>query len=71
MTKQVNATIQENVKEIDEMESNLQHVINDLIDEAEYQSKLVSQHVSMIITHLAMVAASLRVKKQQQIMKIK
>ncbi len=52
------------------MELNLQYAIDDLIDEAEDQSKLVTQHVSMIITQLAMVAASLRVKKQQKIKKI-
>ena len=71
MTKPVKATIQQNVKEMNEMESNLQLAINDLIDKAEDQSKIVTQHVSMIVTHLAMVAASLRVKKQQQIMKVK
>jgi hypothetical protein len=67
----VNASNQEAVKNLTEMELNLQYAIDDLIDESEEdQSKLVSQHVSMIITQLAMAAASLRVKKQQQVKKI-
>jgi len=68
--KTVNASNLEAVKSLTEMELNLQYAIDDLIDEAEDQSKLVTQHVSMIITQLAMVAASLRVKKQQKIKKI-
>ena len=66
----VSASNQEAVKSLTEMELNLQYAIDDLIDESEDQSKLVSQHVSMIITQLAMVAADLRVKKQQKIKKI-
>jgi len=66
----VSASNLEAVKSLTEMELNLQYAIDDLIDEAEDQSKLVTQHVSMIITQLAMVAASLRVKKQQKIKKI-
>ncbi len=60
----------EQIKQIDEMEGNLQNAINDLISESDQQSDLVIQHASMIITQLAMVAASLRVKKQQSILKI-
>jgi len=70
MKNVVNASNQEAVKNLTEMELNLQYAIDDLIDESEDQSKLVSQHVSIIITQLAMVAASVRVKKQQQIKKI-
>lgn len=70
MKNTVNASNLEAVKSLTEMELNLQYAIDDLIDEAEDQSKLVTQHVSMIITQLAMVAASLRVKKQQKIKKI-
>ncbi len=66
----VNASSQEAVRNLTEMELNLQYAIDDLIDESEDQSTLVSQHVSMIITQLAMVAASIRVKKQQQVKKI-
>jgi len=50
---------------IAEMESNLKNAIDDLIEESEDQPKIVTQHVSMIITHLAKVTADLRVKKQQ------
>ena len=70
MKNTVNASNLEAVKSLTEMELNLQYAIDDLIDESVDQSKLVSQHVSMIITQLAMVAASLRVKKQQKINKI-
>ncbi|MHA1156201.1 MAG: hypothetical protein ACTSQK_08845, partial [Candidatus Heimdallarchaeota archaeon] len=55
----------EQIKQIDEMEGNLQNAIDDLILESDEQSDLVSQHASMIITQLAMAAASLRIKKQQ------
>lgn len=68
--KTVNASNLEAVKSLTEMELNLQYAIDDLIDESEDQSKLVTQHVSMIITQLAMVAASLRVKKQQKVKSI-
>jgi len=68
--KTVNASNLEAVKSLTEMELNLQYAIDDLIDETEDQSKLVTQHVSMIITQLAMVAASLRVKKQQKVKSI-
>ena len=70
MKNTVNASNLEAVKSLTEMELNLQYAIDDLIDESEDQSKLVSQHVSMIITQLAMGAADLRVKKQQKIKKI-
>ena len=70
MKKTVNASNLEAVKNLTEMELNLQYAIDDLIDESEDQSKLVTQHVSMIITQLAMVAASLRVKKQQKVKSI-
>ncbi|MBK5113799.1 MAG: hypothetical protein KGD59_07800 [Candidatus Heimdallarchaeota archaeon] len=70
MKNVVSASNQEAVKNLTEMELNLQYAIDDLIDESEDQSKLVSQHVSMIITQLAKVAADLRVKKQQEIKKI-
>lgn len=60
----------EQIKQIDEMEGNLQNAIDDLILESEEQSDLVTQHASMIITQLAMAAASLRIKKQQSIIKI-
>ena len=66
----VNATNQKAVKNLTEMELNLQYAIDDLIDESEDQSKLVSQHVSMIITQLAMVAASVREQKQQKVKRI-
>ena len=60
------------IKQYDELEDNLQHAIDDLIFESNEDdtSDLVSQHTSMIITHLAMAAASLRIKKQQSIQKI-
>jgi light-regulated signal transduction histidine kinase (bacteriophytochrome) len=70
MKNVVSASNQEAVKNLTEMELNLQYAIDDLIDESEDQTKLVSQHVSMIITQLAKVAADLRVKKQQEIKKI-
>ena len=54
MKNTVNASNLEAVKSLTEMELNLQYAID----------------VSMIITQLAMVAASLRVKKQQKIKKI-
>jgi len=60
----------EQIKQIDEMEGNLQNAIDDLILESDEQSDLVSQHASMIITQLAMAAASLRIKKQQSVLKI-
>ena len=70
MKNTVNASNLEAVKSLTEMELNLQYAIDDLIDESEDQSKLFTQHVSMIITQLAMVAASLRVKKQQKVKNI-
>ena len=60
----------EDVKAMKEMENNLKIAINDLIDESESKSKLITQHISMIITNLAMAAASLRVQKQQYIAKV-
>ena len=58
------------IKEMDELEDNLQNAIDDLIFESDDKSDLVSQHTSMIITHLAMAAATLRIKKQQSVEKI-
>jgi len=70
-TKKVNNySDMEQIKQIDEMEGNLQNAIDDLILESDEQSDLVSQHASMIITQLAMAAASLRIKKQQSVLKI-
>ena len=70
-TKKVNDySDMEQIKQIDEMEGNLQNAIDDLILESDEQSDLVSQHASMIITQLAMAAASLRIKKQQSVLKI-
>jgi hypothetical protein len=60
----------EDVEAMKEMENNLKLAINELIDESESKSKLVTQHISMIITNLAMAAASLRVQKQQHIAKV-
>ncbi|NHK32938.1 MAG: hypothetical protein FK730_16445 [Asgard group archaeon] len=60
----------EDVEAMNEMENNLKLAINELIDESESKSKLVTQHISMIITNLAMAAASLRVQKQQHIAKV-
>ncbi|NHJ38765.1 MAG: hypothetical protein FK731_01945 [Asgard group archaeon] len=65
--------VSENTEEVNamsEMEKNLKIAINELIDESESKSKLVTQHISMIITNLAMAAASLRVQKQQQIAEV-
>ncbi|NHJ33580.1 MAG: hypothetical protein FK732_12035 [Asgard group archaeon] len=70
MKNTVSASNQEAVKSLTEMELNLQYAIDDLIDESEDQTKLISQQVSMIITQLAMAAASVRVKKQQKVKKI-
>ncbi|HUT80373.1 MAG TPA: hypothetical protein VMZ29_04145 [Candidatus Bathyarchaeia archaeon] len=56
---------------ITKLEENLQHAIDDLIDESEYQTQQINEHVSLIITHLAIAAASLRMKKQQEILKVK
>ncbi|NHJ46470.1 MAG: hypothetical protein FK733_01660 [Asgard group archaeon] len=67
--KEKNSEASEEVKAIHEMENNLKLAINSLIDESESQSILVTKHISMIITNLAMAAASLRVQKQQQIAK--
>ena len=65
-------TEEQQIEQYDELEDNLQNAIDDLIFESnnEETSDLVSQHTSMIITHLAMAAASLRIKKQQSIQKI-
>ncbi len=52
------------IHEMSEMEVNLERAINDLIDESENTPSIDVQHVSMIISHLAMAAASLREKKQ-------
>ena len=52
------------INEMSEMEENLERAINDLIDESENTPSIDVQHVSMIISHLAMAAASLREKKQ-------
>ncbi len=60
----------EEVKAITAMESHLKNAINDLIEESEDKSKLVTQHVSMIITHLAKAAADLRIKKQEELEKL-
>lgn len=57
------------IKQFDELEGNLQNAIDDLILESDKQSDLVTQHTSMIITQLAMTAASLRIKKQQSVLK--
>ena len=54
------------IKELNELESNLKLAIDDLILESDVESTLVSQHVSMIVTQLAMAAANLRIKKQQK-----
>ena len=54
------------IKELNELESNLKHAIDDLILESDVESTLVSQHVSMIVTQLAMAAANLRIQKQQK-----
>lgn len=59
-----NAILQ--IKQIDELEDNLQHSIDDLIMESEDGSSLIIEHVNYIITHLAMAAADLRIKKQQE-----
>ncbi|NHJ85953.1 MAG: hypothetical protein FK734_10860 [Asgard group archaeon] len=59
----------EELKTINEFEHNLQKAINELIDESDLEPDQFSQHVSMIITHLAMAAASLRIKKQQYLVK--
>ncbi|MBN1331013.1 MAG: hypothetical protein JXA54_16190 [Candidatus Heimdallarchaeota archaeon] len=56
---------------ITELEENLQHAIDDLIEESSNNSQQINAHVSMIITHLAIAAASLRMKKQQEILKVK
>ncbi|HUU77887.1 MAG TPA: hypothetical protein VMX55_06040 [candidate division Zixibacteria bacterium] len=58
------------IQEITQMESNLQNAIDDLILESELESALVSQHVSMIVTQLAMAAANLRIKKQQKVRQV-
>ncbi|NHJ04845.1 MAG: hypothetical protein EAX90_08475 [Candidatus Heimdallarchaeota archaeon] len=58
------------IQEITQMELNLQNAIDDLILESELESALVSQHVSMIVTQLAMAAASLRIKKQQKVKQV-
>jgi hypothetical protein len=67
--KHYNLEASEEVKAIHEMENNLKLAINSLIDESESQSMLVTKHISMIITNLAMAAATLRIQKQQQIAK--
>ncbi len=70
-TKKVNDYSEiKQIKQIGEMEGNLQNAINDLISESDDQSDLITQHASMIITQLAMAAASLRIKKQQSVLKI-
>ena len=55
---------------IDDFEINLKNAINDLIDIAEFTSKIDSEHISMIITHLAVAAAFIRIKKQNNILEI-
>ena len=61
---------QENeINQMSELEINLQHAIDDLISESEVESEKVSQHVSMIVAHLARAAATLRIKKQQEMLK--
>jgi hypothetical protein len=65
--KETTIEAQEELQALHEMENNLKLAINDLIDESESQSNLVTQHISMIITNLAMAAANLRIHKQQQI----
>ncbi len=70
-TKKVNDYSEiKQIKQIGEMEGNLQNAINDLISESDDQSDLITKHASMIITQLAMAAASLRIKKQQSVLKI-
>ena len=54
------------INELSEMEGNLQLAINDLIDESDHSPGIDVQHVSMIISHLAMAAATLREKKQTE-----
>ncbi|MFW9923488.1 MAG: hypothetical protein ACFFDW_09425 [Candidatus Thorarchaeota archaeon] len=54
------------IAQIDELEDNLQHAIDELIVESEDGSSLIVEQVSYIITHLAMAAADLRIKKQQE-----
>ena len=54
------------IHDMSEMEGNLQRAINDLIDESENTPGIDVQHVSMIISHLAMAAASLREKKLKE-----
>ena len=54
------------IHDMSEMEINLQRAINDLIDESENSQGIDVQHISMIISHLAMAAASLREKKQKE-----
>ena len=61
---------QENeINQMSELEINLQHAIDELISESEEGSERVSQHVTMIVAHLARAAASLRMKKQQEMLK--
>jgi len=66
MAKENKSIIDNDLKNLKEMEHNLQKAIDDLITESEFEPKIVLEHVSMIITNLAMVAASIRMKTQQQ-----
>jgi ABC-type transporter Mla subunit MlaD len=52
-----------------EMQMNLQHAINEIIQESEHHSQMTAENVSFIITQLAKVAADLREKRQSQILK--
>ncbi|NHJ84749.1 MAG: hypothetical protein FK734_04760 [Asgard group archaeon] len=61
----------EELNAITELEENLQQAIDDLIAESDYHTQQVNEHVSLIVTQLAVAAASLRIKKQQEVLKVK
>ena len=62
--------IESQIHEMTQMESNLQNAIDELILENDLESNLISQHVSLIVTQIAMAAASLRIEKQRKVKQV-
>lgn len=62
--RKVSQETKELVREMDELEENIQLAIDELIYESDNSESFVKQHVNLIVTHLAKAAADLRIKKQ-------